>query len=165
MATDSPDLKIIEQQLDEFLHGIHALMLATVNAEGLPEASYTPYVMHEGCYYIFISQLATHTKNLNQSGVASVLFLEADEDAQAYTRKRLSCQCNAKVIDRENALFETVLLKMEDKFGQLIKTLRGLGDFQLLELNPVKGNFVAGFGQAFEIDFPVGGNIRHRKPN
>ncbi len=165
MTSDTPDMKNIEQQLNEFFQGTNTLMLATVNSEGLPEASYAPYVEHEGCYNIFISELASHTTNLKQSGVASVLFMNPDHDGQEFARKRLTFHCNTKCIEREEALFETIILLMEERFGKLITTLRGLDDFQLFQLNPEKGNFVAGFGQAFEVNFPLGGEIRHRNPN
>ncbi len=152
------------QQLLEFLSGTSTLMLATVNAEGQPEASYAPYVELDGSFYIFISGLASHTANLKQSGMASALFTETNENDHAFTRRRLSCQCDATVIPRGNTLFETAMQLMEKRFGKLVATLRGLGDFQLFRLEPVRGNFVAGFGQAFEIDFPIGGDIRHRRP-
>ena len=165
MITSTPDDNEIEQQLDQFLHGIDALMLATVNAEGHPEASYAPYMEHDGCYYIFVSGLASHTTNLKQSCVASVIFMQKKDDGHAYTRKRLSCHCKAVVIERSNALFESIMQQMEAQFGNLIATLRGLNHFQLLQLSPVKGNFVAGFGKAFEVDFSDGRKIGQRGSN
>ena len=164
MDSNTPDIDDIEQQLSAFLHGINALMLATVNSEGTPEASYAPYVEHDGCYYIFISALASHTTNLRHSNAASVLFMNNHDDGHPFTRKRLSCHCRATAIERGDALFESILQLMEKQFGNLIATLRGLGDFQLFQLIPEKGNFVAGFGQAFDVDFPLGGDIRHRRP-
>jgi len=163
MVSNPADNNGIEQQLEAFLQHIDALMLATVNGEGLPEASYAPYVEHDGCYYIFVSGLASHTTNLKQSGVAGVIFMDSKDDGQAHSRKRLSCHCDSTVIERSDVLFESVMQQMEEQFGKLIATLRGLNDFQLFKLNPVKGNFVTGFGKAFAIDFPPGGGIRHRR--
>lgn len=165
MNSNTSDNNDIKLQLDEFLLDIDSLMLATVNSEGHPEASYTPYVENNGCYYIFVSELASHTTNLKQSGIANVLFLENQYDGHAYTRKRLNCFCKVTVIDQVNTLFEARIQQMEEKFGKLITTLRGLNDFYLFQLSPVKGNFVAGFGQSFEIDFSSGGGIRHKRPN
>jgi putative heme iron utilization protein len=165
MISNASNNDDIEQQLHEFLDAANTLMLATVNGAGLPEASYAPYMEHKGCLFIFISGLASHTENLLQSGVASVLLMEAQSDGHAFTRKRLSCVIKASAIAREDDLFESVMQLMEDQFGNLITTLRGLADFQLFQLKPTKGNFVAGFGQAFEVDFPLGGRIRHRNPD
>lgn len=165
MISIQSDNHDIQQQLDEFLNGIDALMLATINAQGHPEASYAPFIEHAGSYYIFVSGLASHTANLKHSALASVMFMDKMDDDHAYTRKRLTCQCKALVIERSNAVFESILQMMAEQFGNLISTLRGLNDFQLFQLTPVKGNFVAGFGKAFEIDFAKDGEIRHRRPN
>lgn len=164
MNSNTPTKNEIELQLRKFLHGADALMLATVNGKGLPEASYAPYVEYDGCYYIFISELASHTANLKQSGVVSVMFMERNDDGHAFARKRLTCHCRASAINRGNSQFESIMQLLEKQFGNLIATLRGLKDFQLFQLDPVKGNFVAGFGQAFEVDFPLGGDIRQKKP-
>ena len=40
---------------------------------------------------------------------------------------------------------------MEDRFGELLITLRSLSDFHLFRLSPKNGTFVMGFGQAFSI--------------
>jgi putative heme iron utilization protein len=164
MSSNTLENRTIQQELVEFLRGTQSLMLATVNQNGLPEASYAPYVQQDGCYYIFVSALASHTANLKYSGVASVLFTASHDDGHPHARKRLSCQCKASVIARQDALFEAIMQRMEQTFGKLIVTLRGLGDFQLIQLEPGQGNFVSGFGKAFDIDFPLGSEIRHKKP-
>jgi len=128
------------------------------------EASYAPYVEHDGCYYILISGLASHTANLKKSGMASILFMDNCDNVHAFAQKRLTCHCTATAVTREGDLFASLMALMEESFGKLITTLRGLNDFQLFQLSPIKGNFVAGFGQAFEVDFPLGGDIRHKKP-
>jgi putative heme iron utilization protein len=165
MNTSIPDKDDIEQQLHEFLDRTNGLVLATVNEGGFPEASYAPYLEVDGCFYIFVSGLASHTANLKRSGATSVLFMETNDDGHAFTRKRLSCQCGATAVAREDGLFEQVMQLMENRFGNLIATLRSLQDFQLFQLKPSRGNFVAGFGRAFEIDFPLGMKIRHKNPN
>ena len=155
----------IESLLNHFLQDIDSLVLATVNSAGEPEASYTPFVKHEGYYYIFVSELASHTRNLKHSNTASILLMKLNPQDHAHTRKRLSCHCATRSIERDEALYETVMQLMQQQFGSLIETLRSLSDFQLFQLKPEKGNFVAGFGQAFEVDFQQGGKIRHRRPD
>jgi len=163
MSAQTPEIKEIEIRLAEFLHDIDALVLATVDGEGQPEASHVPFVEHGDCFYIFVSELASHTRNLQQSGVGSVMFVESGGD-HAFTRKRLTCRCRASVIERDAALFEFVMQLMEDRFGNLVATLRGLGDFHLVQLEPMSGNFVLGFGKAFEVDYSDGRRVRHRNP-
>ena len=166
MTINSQNANDIENQLDEFLNGIDSLMLATISGKGQPEASYAAYMEHERCFYIFVSELASHTQNLKQSGVASVMFMENEADVRhAFARKRLTCQCLATVVGRDEPLFETVMEQMEEQFGNLIATLRGLGDFHLIQLKPLTGNFVAGFGKAFEVDYSQDEGIRRRRPD
>lgn len=165
MNANTSETMIIERQLREFLGSIDALMMATVDDDGMPEASYAPYIEHDDCFYVFVSTLAAHTGNLQGAGKASVLFMEPGPDGHAHTRKRLSCRCNATRIARDEALFDDVLQRMEARFGKLIATLRGLGDFQLFQLTPQSGNFVASFGQAFELDFPLGSGSRLKSPD
>ena len=155
-----PGSNEIEQQLSTFLNTIDSLVLATVDGTGIPEASYAAYVEHEGSFYIFVSELASHTQNLRRTKTAGVIFTEK-EPGHAFTRKRLTYNCQATVIGRNEPLFEAVLLQMEQQFGNLIITLRGLGDFHLYQLKPTKGQFVAGFGKAYEIDCSQQ-EIRHR---
>ncbi|MBL7003397.1 MAG: pyridoxamine 5'-phosphate oxidase family protein [Gammaproteobacteria bacterium] len=165
MSTNSLNVNAIKTKLEHFFLDIDSLILATVTNEGLPEASYTPYVKNDGHYYIFVSELASHTTHLKQSGIASVIFLENNYKGHPHTRKRLNCTCKAAVIEQSNPIFEATMQQMEKKFGKLINTLRSLNDFNLIQLSPQKGNFVAGFGKAFEVTFPLSGEIKHRKPN
>ena len=165
MSPATPEPAEIQQQIVTLLQETHALMLATVNEDGQPEASYAPYVEHGGNFYIFISELAAHTQNLQRTTATSILLMEKNDDGHAFTRKRLSCRCRVNKVARQHATFETVLRLMESCFGNLISTLKGLGDFQLFELQPDSGNFVAGFGQAFSVEFPLGEGITRRSPN
>ena len=41
---------------------------------------------------------------------------------------------------------------MAAKLGDTLAVLRQLGDFHLIKLTPQTGQFIAGFGRAFEID-------------
>ena len=156
MTDQTPENDDIKLQIEALLSNLDNLMLATVNGQGEAEASYAPFVEHENCFYLFVSALASHTTNLEQIGIAGILFVDRQSTGNAFSRKRLSCQCQATPIRHSDPLYELVMKKMQQRFGALITTLRGLADFQLFQLKPRKGNLVAGFGKAFEIDFPLG---------
>ena len=164
MTDQIPENDDIKLQLEALFSDLDNLVLATVNSQGEAEASYAPFVEHENRYYLFVSALASHTSNLERTRAAGILFVDRQGTGNAFTRKRLSCQCQATPIKRSDPLFELVMKKMQQRFGALTNTLRGLADFQLFQLQPEKGNFVAGFGRAFEIDFPLGDEIRHKRP-
>ncbi len=45
------------------------LVMATVSKDGVPEASYAPYVMdEEGVFFVYLSDLSRHTANLWGTG-------------------------------------------------------------------------------------------------
>ena len=55
----------------------NSLILATVNAEGQPLASSTPFVTKGEDFYIFISnKLSPHTQNLLACATANILLVE-----------------------------------------------------------------------------------------
>jgi|SaaInlV_120m_DNA_4_1040238.scaffolds.fasta_scaffold18322_2 heme iron utilization protein len=147
---NSPDT---QQEADSLRSSCQSLLLSTVNKEGFPEISYAPYVEAESKFYIFISGLAAHTENLLESRVASIMFIEDESLANhAFSRKRITYLCEATCISRDTDSFDNLLDRFQDQFGKLIQTLRGLGDFQLFELTPSNGRYVAGFGKTFEIE-------------
>jgi len=135
----------------DLLAASSTLMLASLDDAHFPDASLTPYLYHESCFWIFVSQLSKHTANLIERKKASVLIHEeVVEPANPFTLKRASAQCTVELV-QENK--EAILDKMAERLGPTVGLLRQLGDFHLIKLTPRKGQFIAGFGQAFEIDF------------
>jgi hypothetical protein len=139
-----------------------SLMLATVSASAsaddsaqrLPQASYAPFIQDDDRnFYIYVSGLADHTANLQATGLASILLIEDEaQTPQIFARRRLSYTCRATLIPRDTPAWETLITQFESRFGALINTLRGLADFQLFQLKPCAGRFVAGFGAAYAVN-------------
>ena len=144
----------IKKQADDLYQGFDTLLLSTSSNDGFPEISYASYVEESNSFYIFISELASHTRNLLNKPIASVMFIEDEKEADhAFARKRLTYRCEVNLISRDTPLFGEILIKMEQRFGALIKTLSQLNDFKLFELQPVSGQYVAGFGKTYEISY------------
>ncbi len=132
------------------LENCQLLSLATVNKQGLPEASLCPYLYHQGCFWVFVSRLSRHTHNLLQRPQVSVLVHQSIEQANnPYSVERASLHCDAAEVLADKA---DILDLMTAKLGQTLTLLRQLGDFHLIQLRPQTGQFVAGFGRAFEIN-------------
>ncbi len=128
-------------------------LMATVNGEAEPEASYTPYLFHDDKFYIFVSGLSAHTTNLRNNGRVSLLFIEEESQARnLFARKRLTYQCSARPIARDDERWPALLDLYQDRFGPTVEMLRQLPDFILFELEPRRGNFVKGFGQAYLLE-------------
>ena len=152
----------LEDRADEarsFLAGFRALQLATVSADGEPEASYAPFVMRaDGAMCVYVSELARHTANLRARGRASVLFAAAEADSpELFARVRLTFACAAHHIDRDSEPFEELLDRFDAEFGEVMKMIRPLEDFHLFALVPESGTYVRGFAQAYRF---VGAQLR-----
>jgi len=147
----------IKQEAEAMRHSVESLMMATVNADCNPEISYAPYIEQDGCFYIFISELAAHTRHLLHNGKVSVLFIEDESNANnTFARKRQTFTCQSGQIPRDAHSFSSIMDKMQNRFGNLIETLLTLKDFHLFELKPIKGQYVAGFGKTYQIDVNTG---------
>jgi len=162
MSAQLEDSQAIHDEFETLRRGFSTLLMATVDPDGMPEASYAAYVEQDGDYYIFVSELSAHTGNLLANGRASVLFIEDEAGAgHLFARKRLTLRCEAFEVMRGSEEFDDVLQAMVDRFGTLIETLRGLDDFHLFRLRPQRGVFVAGFARAYAMDDPSLSEIRH----
>jgi putative heme iron utilization protein len=138
---------------EPFLDSFRSLILATVNAGGLPEASYAPYVRDEDKnFYLLASELANHTANLMTSTQASVLFIEdEDKSQQIFGRRRLSFSCQVKEVNRSDRQWTTIIDRMRLAHGERVAAIATLEDFHLFKLIPQQGRFVQGFGGIYEI--------------
>ncbi len=117
-----------------------SVLMATVSADGLPEASVVPCVFDDANdIYIFVSALSRHTSNLFATGQASVLFVEDEQDtSNLFSRKRLSYSCLCEQIEKDSERGKRILARFETRFGKFVQSLRALPDFSLFRLQPVK---------------------------
>jgi heme oxygenase (biliverdin-IX-beta and delta-forming) len=143
----------LRHEAREFQSAFRSVLMATVNRDGVPEASYAPYVMDDdGSYYVFVSGLARHTRDFQESGHVSLQFIENEDSAQnLFARRRLTLLCDVSAIPRASPVHEEILEHFTQSFGRFVNTLRGLPDFQLFRLTPRSGLYVRGFGQAFRV--------------
>lgn len=139
-------------EIREFRKSCLTLQLATVDAQGKPNVSYAPFVLLADGYYILISQLARHARNLLENPQVSLMMIE-DEGASKtiFARKRLTFEANVSVVERGTETWQHAVNGLKSRFGEIVEGLSGLGDFVLFRLEPTQGLFVKGFGQAFQV--------------
>jgi putative heme iron utilization protein len=156
----------LREEIENFRDDFRTVVMATVSEDGVPDASYAPYIRDSaGRVYVYISGLSRHTRNLQANRQVSLLFIEAERQAQnVFARKRLNYICDADLVDRASADWAQVLDRFTARFGAFINTIRQLADFQLFCLTPKSGTYVRGFGQAFDLEGPGCGEIRHLRP-
>lgn len=141
----------LHQEVSDFRRNFQSIVMATVSSDGVPDASYTPYILDDsGDIFIFVSELAQHTKNLINSAKVSLLWIANEEESRnLFARRRLTLQCDVKESQPDSAQWNTALTRMQHSHGKTIEVLRSLPDFHLFRLEPQHGNYVRGFGQAF----------------
>ena len=65
--------KSLEQDFIKFKASVKTLSLSTLTEEGRPNISYAPFIEDgHGHFYLFLSQLASHTQDLLKQPIASI---------------------------------------------------------------------------------------------
>ena len=139
-------------QLSTYLEPYKSAVLGTISENGYPFSSYAPFYYDGISIYIFISNIATHAKNMQQRAKASAFFIEDESQTQQiFARKRISLQCDAAQISKDDASFEPIMEAFVSKQGETLTMLMGMKDFNLYVLTPIYGEATFGFGEAYNI--------------
>ncbi|PRB01218.1 pyridoxamine 5'-phosphate oxidase [Chryseobacterium sp. MYb7] len=146
-------IKPVAPKVQELINASKSMILATVDAEGNPNSSYAPFVQVDQTFYILVSFMAKHTRNLADGRKTSIMFIE-DESAtkQIYARERLTIEAAASQIERDSDVWNTVVTQLKEAHGKVVDVISEMGDFILIALQPVKGSYVNGFGSAYFVD-------------
>lgn len=152
MESKKIDLERISNEFHEFSRQFQTMLLATASREGVPEASYAPFIRDKSSFYVYVSELSQHTSNLLENPQAGVLFIENESESKnLFARRRISYRCMCEEVERGSLGYEQLLDSFENKFGNMIAMLRSLGDFHLYQISPLSGSYVSGFGKAFNL--------------
>ena len=161
--SNTAQLDNIGQEARDFMQGFQTITLATSDKQGRPEASYTAFVQMGTRLYIYVSELAAHCSNLQQTGRCSAMFIENEEQAKTvFARRRFTLQCQAEEIARDQALFSTAIDAFRAKFGKFVDMIAPLTDFHLYELTPSMGSYVSGFAKAYIMQGEELAQVEHR---
>ncbi|RDU60285.1 HugZ family heme oxygenase [Helicobacter marmotae] len=159
----TPDSKDISDEIAAFKKEFGSIIIASIDKNGYAIASYAPLMQVENKLYIYISEVADHFQSISANpDKLEILFLEDESKAKSVIlRKRLKYRAQARFIERDCEEFQKALDSLQSAMGGAggIKTIRGMHDFHLIELQLGLGRFVKGFGQAYDI-LP-GGEIKH----
>jgi heme iron utilization protein len=131
----------------------HKVLALAVLVDGAPEAGLLPYAVRPDCGAVFVqaSGLARHARGLQTGASVGVLIhVPESPDRDPMQMPRLTVQATVTMIDREGEAWEAAHAIFVDRFPGAEMTL-SLGDFNLYELRFVRGRYVAGFAQAFNL--------------
>jgi len=137
----------------QFVSGFQSTVIGTLDEEGFPFSSYAPFVYDDHHYYVFISDIAAHARNLRRTPKASLFFIEDEKEAaNIFARKRVSLTCETALIPRDAERFGGVMEKFKTKFGaDFIGMLMQMQDFNLYAFRAVGGEATFGFGEAYTL--------------
>lgn len=140
-------------KVKELIERTKSVILATIDAEGTPNSSYAPFVHVDKTFYILVSFMAKHTKNLADGRKTSVMLIE-DESAtkQIYARERLTFEASTSQIERDSEMWNDVVAKLKEANGKVVDMISEMKDFILIGLHPIKGSYVNGFGSAYFVN-------------
>ena len=154
--------------LDEYLalrESCEGALLATLDGTSIPAASYAPIAWLDGQAYLFLSELAEHTQNLQRCPAISLLLLDAvDRGGNAFARRRISLTGEAQPVARDDARFGAALGEFKRRFGDVVDLLESLPDFHLFALRLSGGRYIRGFGQAYELSGEGLDRLQHVHP-
>lgn len=128
------------------------VLMATSTPDGLPEVSYSPYVIVDKVLYVFLSDLSLHTGNLKSNPQASLLFIENESESEnLHARRRVTYRATVSLVPRDDPDWNNVLSQMEMRFGEIISILKSLTDFHLFAMRTDDAVLVRGFADAHPV--------------
>ena len=141
-----------EQKLASLIRNTRVAALGTLH-DGEPNLAMVAIAVESdfSAFYIHVSTLGKHTRDMQADPRVSLLITEADDrrpDPQ--TLARLSLNGTAEVLPRTNPHYPQVKHAYLTRFPEA-EQLFSLGDFNLWRISPKGGRFVAGFAQAFNV--------------
>lgn len=136
--------------MKDFIAHIQTAIIGTLDKDHFPFSSYAPYIYDTNRFYVYISDIATHAKNIQANPKASLFFIEDESKTDnLFARKRISLQCDSVKITRSSERFEEVLALFAQKFdAKMVETLKKMTDFNLFEFKVTYGEATFGFGKA-----------------
>lgn len=143
-----------QEVLNSFLDNIRTVVLSTVDNQGEPFASYSPYVQdEEKNFYVFVSTAVQHSHNMYNTGKAHLLFIEDESKTEhIYARRRLYFKAKAEKFEAQDERFEKIASLFEQRHGEEASLVRNMPDARFYKLTPYEGNLVLGFGAAFKLE-------------
>jgi len=148
----------LQSDISTLVSAFETVLMATSTEDGVPEISYSPYVICDGLLHVLLSDLAVHTGNLKTNPQASLLFIESEQDAEKlHARKRVTFKVSVEQVARESDHWRRAVEAMQERFGEIIPLLESLPDFHLFAMHTDCAVLVKGFADAHTIEVGFSG--------
>lgn len=139
----------LRERFENFDEDKQSLIISTTDTSGDPLTNYSPFVKLNGDYYICVSSMLPHYKNMMETKKAHVLIIEDEASANhIYARNRLyfSVECALEPDP------EKIFTLFDARYGDKLSFLRDMKDFKVIRLTPQEKSLVLGFGAAYKMD-------------
>ncbi|MHA1948718.1 MAG: HugZ family pyridoxamine 5'-phosphate oxidase [Candidatus Thorarchaeota archaeon] len=136
-----------EKKAAEFLKKNQVGVLGTFmkeDAKSYPYLSIVPYALDDGKPFIFISDLAQHTENLNENGKSSIVVYTLDPD-DIHNATRATFQGTLVKLKQDGKEYKR-LAKIYVKRFPKSKILLTFGDFNFYRMEVKQMHWIGGFG-------------------
>ncbi len=163
-SQDLNDTAEIRREYLALRDALDGAMLSTRAEDGTPEASYAPILWRDGAAYLFLSELASHTRNLLRDPALGLLLLDPATTSNPFARRRIVLNASAERIERDAELHARMIGEFRRRFGKVMDLLEPLPDFHLFRVVPRRGRYIRGFGQAYDLTGPDFDQPRHVGP-
>ena len=138
--------------LNKFLENFKSVVLSTIDEDDLPFTSYAPFIKDNEKYYVYISTMAKHTRNLDANSNIALFFIEDESSCEnIFARKRVVLQSTSVKLDRDTDEFNKLISIFEEEHGSTMKMLKTMKDFSIYEFTPNSGEAIFGFGEAYDV--------------
>lgn len=141
-----------QQLLAKLIRTQRTAALGTLR-EGAPFVSLVLFAAAEdfSVFYLHISSLARHTRDLQTDPRVSLMIAETDDGLRdPQTLARLSLEGEAVEVPREDPEAQALQDLYLARHPQSVFNF-SLGDFALYRITPRRGRYVAGFGKIFNL--------------
>ncbi len=157
MSYRQEQLERLPTRIQAFIEQFSTAQLGTVDDKGTPLASYAPFVRDGNDFIMLLSTVSKHARNLQCHPKASLMLVEPEDKARhLFARERLVIDCDVVHIEKSQPEAEPLKQQMKAAYGDIVDQLCGMKDFSFYRFVPKSGNYVKGFGQAFELDSHLG---------
>lgn len=147
MKIEQKTIEQINEELQLIKNNNKTMILSTKDSDGNPEVSYAPYIFVNNSYYIIISEIANHFKNINiNPSIQGMLIDDESITSSLFFRKRLTLNFDSKIINNEE-----IVKKFKEVHGNIIGKLLEM-DFHIVELTRKDARIVLGPGIAYFLD-------------
>ena len=124
----------------------------SVDVPGYPFGSLTPYCLdYQFNPVIFISNIAQHTRNINENPRVCLTISEDTSDSEKQAHGRYTYLGEAEWIEKDSDDFQSV----SDRYFRYFPSARNYlstHDFHFYRINFTRGRFIGGFGDIFWIE-------------